>query len=316
MGRHRGSRGGASKRANRPAKSQISDAQASNAIDYDAYMQWFASIAAMRYTWEGLPDTVSERVIEQLLFYRGFASVAFDSNGAGVFIASGAGAFDRYDVYNDPIHWQALSLNGREIFDVTAGKNGLLCYDRRSRSMFQAKFTMLAKKLELYSRAETVNLHHQFTPFLVSAPEEKIIDVQNALAATVAGEIAVIGYDTLSETVKNSIGAISTGVAYSGEQLQRGALGVWAEFYRIIGIPTLQFEKTERMITGEAQTAYAPARLALDDGLEGRRDFCEAFNRAFDMGASVSINPQIEQMFSTNEGGDGDGSAVADIRIS
>ena len=81
------------------------------------------------------------------------------------------------------------------------------------------------------------------------------------------------------------------------------------EIVRLIGIPHVMFEKTERMNTDETQTAYAPARMMLDDGLRARKIACEEWNKSYGGNIDVRINPFVEEMY---KGGDNDDARVRD----
>lgn len=298
MSRRRGCRGSGATKRSRPVRS---NAIASNVIEQGQYSDWIMELCMMRFKWNNLPPTCSERFLEMTLANLGCACIAWDADTPDFVMTLQAGAYSEYNAYMDPIKWQAMGMNGRVYFDVQRGVNGVFCWDRQSRICYWPKLVKCAEKLALYSRTENVNLLHQFAPFLITAPEEKVIDVQNAFAAVVAGEPAVIGYDGLADTVANGIKAIQTGVEWKGEELQRGALGTWSEIFRLIGIPHLMFEKSERMTPNETQTSYAPSRLMLDGGLKARQAVCDEFNEITDgrYNISVEVNPYLEQMFTT-----------------
>lgn len=285
---HRGKRGGGRK------TSPIYDkALAVNGIEAAQYLQWITSLALMRYEWEGLPDTCSPRFLEQTLLYTGHATIARDKSGAWLTLQ--ASNIGELNPYGDPVRWQCIGMNGRVYFESDWSR-GVYMFDRKSRACLWAKLSLLADKLARYSRTENVNLLHQFTPYLITAPDEQVQSVQNVFAQVVAGQPAIVGYDSLSDLVSNGIQAIQTNVEWRGDKLQAGALGVWGEVFRILGIPHLQYEKRERLITDEAETTLAPTRLALMDGLEGRREVLGDLAR-LGIHASVRINPVIERLF-------------------
>ena len=147
------------------------------------------------------------------------------------------------------------------------------------------------------------------TPYILAVPDEKVLDVQTVLGAIGVGQPAIVGYEGLADTISKGINVLQTGVEWKGEQFQRGALGVWSEIFRLIGIPHVMFEKTERMNTDETQTAYAPARMMLDDGLKARKIACEEWNKAYGGNIDVRVNPFVEEMY---KGGDNDDAGVRD----
>lgn len=310
MSRRRGCRGSGK------SKNQFKGYQAptqnyalnANVVDAQEYLNWILSLCLLRYEWHGLPNTCSERFLETCLNLSGCATICFDEKTPDAVLTLNAGSYSEYNVYGEPTAWAAMGVGTgqTEFFTVKKGINGVFVWDRYSRLCFWPKLTRLANKLARYARTEDVNLFQQNTPYIVTAPEDKIIDVQTAFGAIAAGQPAIVGYDGLSETINNGIKVANTGAEWKGEQFQKGALGVWSEIFRLIGIPHVAFEKAERINVDEAKTAYAPARLMLDDGLKARQEACDEWNRLFNANISVNISPYVESMYTPDATGGGE----------
>lgn len=300
---HRGKRG-----SGRAKKQNIYDqALAENTIEFTQYLDWIASLALSRFVYSGLPDSCDAEYLEQCLLFDGHATIAHLPDDPSTWLSVAASGAHGLTAYGKPVEWQALAANG-STFDVS-WDTGTYIFDRKSRTCFWPKLEGCAHRLARYSRTENVNLIHQFTPFLVTAPEDKILDLQNVFAQTISGQVAILGLDALAEVVSNGVTTVDTQVEWIGDKLQSGALGVWSEVFRILGIPHLQFEKRERMITDEAQTTMGPTRLMLDDCLEARRAGVEWINKLFGLNIQVEINPIIAEMFNqiaTGGGADDD----------
>ena len=304
---HRGKRGG---RRNRPAcggpvpssYGAVNQAVGFYNLEYSQYLAWIVAIAQTRFVWSGLPDTCDERFLERALIMTGHASIAKVPE-TGVWMSLQAASMGDLNAYGNPVRWQCIGYNGKAFYEAGID-TGVYAYERRSRANLWGKLTLLARKLAKYARTESVNLSHQFTPFLITAPEEQVQSVSNVYAQLDEGQPAVVGYKGLGELVKDGIGAIDTKVEWKGDKLQSGALGVWGEVFRILGIPHLAFEKRERMITDEAQTTLVPTKLMLEDALNARLDACRELER-FGLSVSVEVNPEITMLF--------EGAALADM---
>lgn len=310
--RRRGSRGSGKSRKQAEASNPLYDAAlAATVIEASQFSDWILSLCLMRYEWDGLPESCSARFLETTLAREGCATICHRADLPGVPMTLRAGAFSRYNAYNDPVTWQAMGCNGQEFFEVEAGTNGVFVWDRDSRVSYWPKLYRLAAKLARYSRTEDVNLLQQFTPAIVTAPEEKIIDVQTAFGAVVEGQPAIVGYDGLADTISKGLSVLQLGAEWKGEQLQRGALGVWSEIFRIIGIPHVMFEKNERMNNDESQTGYTPARLMLDDGLKARQEAAEKYNRLAGTNITVRVSDYLAGVY--EKGGDRNAEPAAQL---
>lgn len=309
--RKRGTRGSGKSRKLTNRSAPVNDAAlTANVMEVQEFANWILSLCLIRYEWVGLPESCDERYLETSLALTGCATICHKERMPGVPMTLKAGAFSKYNAYNNPVEWMAMGDNGEEFFPVKAGVNGVFVWDRYSRLCFWPKLYRLAGKLARYSRTEDVNLFQQFTPSIVTAPEEKILDVQTAFASFASGQPAIVGYDGLADIISKGINVIQLGVEWKGEQFQRGALGVWSEIFRLIGIPHVMFEKNERMNNDESQTGYTPARLMLDDGLKARQKAAEEYNKLANTNISVRISEYLAGVY--EKGGAADG--IAGIR--
>lgn len=319
MSRKKG-RGGRPRGMTQPAV--YSDtALAKNAVQMMEYQNWMLAILQQRFIWEGLPETCDERYLERKLAIAGVATIAHDVTLPDVWMSVGAGAYGDRDAYNNPISWQAIGENGKAIFQVNRYANGVMVYDRKSRIEFWPKMCGIARKMAVYSRVEETNVLQQSTPYIVAAPEEQIMAAANVLGRLMAGDAAVYGYESLGSIAEDAIKVFPMKAEWLGDKLQAGALGCMSEFFRLAGIPHLQFEKGERMITDEARNSAAPTRLMLDDALKAREQAAREFNELSGLNVSVKVNPVIENMYNdlaargggedgaVPSAGDGDGMA-------
>lgn len=286
---HRGKRGG------RKGDTPIFDkALAENVTEKTQYEQWIIALALMRYEWT-LPGTCNARYLEERLLFSGHATIAKDPESP-VWYSIGSAGMGDLNPYGEPLTWQCMGADGKTLFNAD-WSSGVYIWDRESHVCLWPKLSALADKLSRYARTEGINLLHQFTPYLITAPEEQVQGVQNVFAQMVAGQPAIIGYESLSTLAESGVQALSTNVEWIGDKLQAGALGCWGEVFRILGIPHLQYEKKERLITDEADTTLAPTRLMLDDGLRAREKAADYLYDTFGLDVDVRVNPMIEKLF-------------------
>ena len=122
----------------------------------------------------------------------------------------------------------------------------------------------------------------------------------DTLAQAMTGQPAIVGYEGTSEMLTNGIKVFGeTKVGWMGDKLQSGALGTMGEAFRVLGIPHLQFEKSERLITNEARGTLSSTYLSMLDRLNGRK---RALSWLHDNGwpdAQVRLAPWLGDMFTS-----------------
>ena len=290
---HRG-RGGKGKCAN-PTYNQ---ALALKEAETQQYFAWLMSLACSQFEWSGLPESVDTWYLERQLFQCGCATLCHERDMPDVLVGVQAGYDGNINIYGLPTSWHAFGANGY-MFDCDS-ENGVLVWDRDSKVNVSTKLMLLARKLATYSRVENVNLIHQMTPWVVEAPEEQVSSVTSALAQAMTGQPAIVGYEGTSEMLTNGIKVFGeTKVGWMGDKLQSGALGTMSEAFRILGIPHLQFEKSERLITNETRGTLSSTYLSMLDRLNGRK---RALSWLHDNGwsdAQVRLAPWLADMFTS-----------------
>ena len=258
---------------------------------YIGYLGMWLSIAMNPFRWEGLPETCDVRYFERQLHMSGKATIAHDPATPDVWLSLKAIANSNFNVYGVPTKWNAVGFNG-ESFPVTS-ENGEICYYNQSRTNPWNMLEMFARRMAAYTRTEDINLSHQHTPWVFIAPQEQRQELINIFKQIVGGEPAILGNKNTWELVEN-IKAINTQVPFIADKLTQGFFNVFHSALVYLGVPSLAFEKGERMIEDEAKANSAPTNLMLMDCLGSRREFAKSFNRRFGTDYEVYWNEDIE----------------------
>lgn len=265
-----------------------------NSAAYQTNLQWITELAMNRFRWVGLPDTCDERFLEQTLLTNGMATIAhpegFDDVWMSLMVDTTSGELNAYGTYTS---WEAFGMDSpsKTRFACT-WDNGALVFDNRAQMSPWLAINMFAAKLAHYARTEDVNLTHQNTPWLLTAPQEKQLELVNVYKQAQGGEPAILADDSLRDYMK--VSAISTGVPYIANDLHIGMMNVWNDVYRFLGIDHLAFEKGERMIEEEAKGNSTPTTIKLMNCLKARRDAAEYLNAHFGLNIQVVFNDDIE----------------------
>ena len=258
---------------------------------YAKNMSMLISLAINRFRWTGLPDTCDARFLEWQLHRTGMATMCHEKDLPDVWQTLIASPFGEFDVYGYPLLWRATGYGDATNYDVSR-ENGELCYYSFSRTNPWNALEIFARKLTHYERTEDINLFHQHKPFVFIAPQAQQQQLANLFKQVAGGEVAVLG-DKGMANIAQDVTKIDTEVPLITEDLARSKLNVLSDAMTFLGIPTLKFEKGERMIEEEVRATSAPTTIMLLDCLQARRDFCKKMQR-FGFDINVYFNDDIE----------------------
>lgn len=241
------------------------------------YRQWLESIAVNRFKWVNLPPTCDERYLEINLYFQGVATIAHPEGAPDLWYSLMAAPTQQPNCYDNPKAWTCLGQDGT---NFTANPtNGVIIYDNRMRLPLEGHLEMYARRLAEYDRTLDINMLQQRTPFFITGPKEKELDITNVMKSIAGGEPGVVGYDNLTDLIH--VEAIQTGVPCLAEEIQTAKHNLWNDIYRLLGIDVVN-EKAERLISDEVNMQNTPSELMALDPLTARREACDAFNETFE----------------------------------
>lgn len=244
-----------------------------NQRTYQMHLEWISAIALNRFKWIGLPDSCNERFLEQCLLRNGYASIAPDESGVWyTFLATYSSDFTPY---GEPAKWLAESYGTGRSYEAN-WSTGALCWDNRSFTNPWNTIQLLARKLTHILRTEDINLSHQQTPWIFTAPENKKLELANLVKQVNGGEPVIMANSNFADNF--TYDAISTQVPFIGLELNVQYENVWRQVYKFLGLDSLAVEKKERVIEEEVKATSQPAVMRRLDGLEARRDAARHIN--------------------------------------
>ena len=272
-----------------------------NQRSYLKNLEWIMSLAINRFKWVNLPETCNARFLEQTLLKSGMATIAHDKNTPDIWLSLMCVNMSELNMYGEPTKWRAQGLNGETSFNVD-WENGAIIYDNNSFSNPWNAIQIFARKLTHYERTEDVNLTHQQTPWIFSAPEEKKLELVNLMKQVAGGEPAIIGNHRMMDNIKYEV--LSTQTPYLGTELALGKENVWREIYRWLGVSHLAVEKGDRLIEAEVKATAEPTTIKRMDALDARRKAANYLNDKFDLNIEVVFNDDTDSYnwaFKNNE---------------
>lgn len=256
---------------------------------YIKYLTWICKLAINRFRWVGLPDTCNVRVLETTLLTNGIAAISMPDD-VDAWFSLPAAIQSPLSIYGEPVRWRCIGVNGDSF--SSGIERGAIVYNSKARMGIWNAITLNARKMAHYDRTEDINLSAQKTPWLLTTDDEHKRDLINILNQIAVGEIAVAGTNSLVESVK--VGAINLDVPFKGAELGAAKRVLWSEILNLLGIPSLPYEKGERMIEAEALGNEAPTNIMLLDALDARREACKRLNDEFGLDVNVYFNRDFE----------------------
>lgn len=248
-----------------------------NAVCYQSNLDMLVSLAVNRFRWVGLPDTCDSRFLEMALHRNGLATICHATAAPDIWQTLYANPQGLFNAYGLPIEWLATGFDETN-YKVTP-QNGEIVYYSQTRLNPWNSIFMYANKLTQIMRTEDVNLFHVRKPYVMVAPHEKRLELENLMKQISGFEPMILGDKSLLELKENNVFAIDTKVPFYGEELAQQYQNVLNQFLMLIGVPHLAFEKGERMIEDEARANSAPTNINLKNCLDSRRSACDKLRK-------------------------------------
>ena len=251
---------------------------------YTMYRNQILSLALTRFEWHGLPDTCNPRYLEWTLLTQGQATISFPKSQPGIFYSTQVAWQSPPNLYDNPSSWESIGNNG---WRFSAGPSqGVVVWDNLLRFPILDAIDLQARELTDLTRTEQINRLHQKTPYLLTGPQDKKVDMSNVWKQIAGGEPAIIGTDGLSQI---EVKAISTEVPFLASEIDAALQNTWTRTYQLLGIDAMPF-KQERQIEDEVISQQAPSSMQALGFLAARREACDVLNKRFGQYLSEPIS--------------------------
>lgn len=267
---------------------------------YDYYMQRLHSIAISCFEWEGLPDTVDARYLEEILFW----------NSCGVFFRDEVLDEELFlnvvpggelNVYGIPMDRRAYSANNRYQKNLTE-KDSVIIYDNYTHCSILPVLQLFAERLTNIDMTIDINLKVQKTPFILSTDEKTRLTAEN-IFMKIDSNAPVISLSNMADP--NLLKVLKLDAPYLVDKLQQQKVEVLNECFSYLGIGGMVYEKKERFLQSEAAELSQSSIMQRTSRLRARQQGAEMINKMFGLNISVSyksadnISTGIEGIFQT-----------------
>ena len=286
---------------------QFTSTMNENVRTHRLYLDQILEIAIARYKWNGLPKTIDERFLELTLCGKNGAVLFFKDENIG-HLALPCTMSGRFNVYNIPIQRRAYAVNGYQA--TRDDTNSVIIYSNQLHNGMSVynRLVQYAKDLYLIDSIIMVNVNAQKTPLMLLADEKQMLTLKNLYLKYDGNQPFIFG--DRNDLNPNSIQALVTGAPYVADKLYELKQNIWNEVLTFLGVPNVQMNKKERLITDEVNRGLGGVFASRYSGLLSRRQACEQINEMFGLNLSVEYRNESETDYvkeeteDTKEGGE------------
>lgn len=244
-----------------------------NMLTFRDYLNRLTLMARSIFEWHNLPYSVSERYLEEALFYYGKAVFVNDKT-MGILglkcVPSG-----EINVYDEPTYLTAYSINYNKQYkreDCVYIRNNDDCFPTRS------TIQLFAQRLYEIERTIDVNVKGQKFPIMIKCNEKERLTFKNLMAKYDGNEPFIYGTDNIDI---GGIAAIKTDSPYVADKLTILKHNIWNEAMTFLGIKNANMDKRERLVTDEVDANDEQTSIAAQTMLISRQRACDEYNRLF-----------------------------------
>lgn len=247
------------------------------------YIDRLTGIALSLYEWKNLPDTVDARFLETTLFMQGQA--AFFKDEVVGYLALPFAVQGQLSLYRLPTTVRAYAINGYQ--KTLTPDERVLIFNSNTLSASNSQVQMFAYRLSDLDSAIDVNARAQKTPVLIKCAESERLTMLNAYKEY-DGNSPVIAAerDALSP---ESFTVFKTDAPYVADKLYDLKSNIWNEALTYLGVPNVQVQKKERMITDEVVRAQGGTIASRFPKLDMRKKAAEQINKKFGLDIEVDF---------------------------
>ena len=256
-----------------------------NSLTFRTIFDKYRLIALNMFAWSGLPDGITEKHVEGLLFEYGKAVFVRDPNMGHLCLQCDPGT--GVNVYNEPVKWRAIGHGYNRQYDADA----CVVIDNNKGRIPTLDFIMFyANKLTEAERTMDVNVKANKTPYIIACDDKDVLTFK-AIFAQIDGNVPAIYADKGLNL--NALTVMQTGVKFLGNELTDYKHSVESDVLTFLGVDNVGVDKRERLITDEAQSNNQLIESFRELQLESRRRACDEINALFGLNVSVAVrSPQ------------------------
>lgn len=252
------------------------------------YFQYFYNLALTRFEWNGLPDEILPRYIEELLFWNGDAVFFHEEviEKYGVMAVSLGGTLDTYSMPNRRF---AYSHGYHAELDKT---NSVLLRDSMSNYPLAEHIMMYSDSLANMRLTRDINIFAQRTPLTFAGTSDMQLSAKNLFKQYTDFVPFISVKDNVMDLDKLKV--LNTGAPLVFNEITIAMRQEMVEALTLLGIDASDTTKKERMITDEVKGNTGEMEMNRNSALAVRLRACEQINKLFGLNLSVKFRSELK----------------------
>lgn len=253
------------------------------------YTRLLLEVACTRFEWHGLPDSVDERYLELLLvnhgsilFFEWERPIVDGLTDPRFMVQPFTGRGDN-NAYNNPT---LFDVNNFEIRGTYDSQHAVPIYANYLRTPETDIVWTYAARLANIDTTFDVTLDNLRTPYILVMDEESRLTFENIERQRQEGIPTI----KVRSDITGNYQSLPTGAHHETVPALLASKGkIWNEALTMLGVPAVNQDKKERVISDEVDSAKDQSIVIRNTGLHSRETACEQINRLWpDLTVSVT----------------------------
>ena len=252
----------------------------------------YKELAVTAFEWEGLPEGIKPKFIEEYLFTHGKA--IFFKDPAMSFMCLRADDSQGINVYGEPLHYIATGYKYNKRYsadDCVIIENNPLRQNTEDFIMYYVN------KLTECERTMDVNVKAVKTPFIFACDDKDVLTFKRIFQMIDGNTPAVYADKNLN---LDAIQVFQTGVKFIGNELMDYKKTIDNEVLTFLGYNNIAVDKKERINVDEANSNNEVIHSFADLQLKSRQEACDAINEMYGLNISVKRREEPTNVEYTN----------------
>ena len=239
------------------------------------YNRQFMTLAENVFRFKNLPKFIDVPYLNKILINQG-AIAFFYEEVLNEVIALPFTNLGNIDIYGRPQKIQVTAVNG---YSKTLNPDEyVIMYDNNGQYPLYLDIFQYATRYAIATRTIDVNILQQRTPRVWEVPSGQETTLKRLLEEIDSFSDTVKAYDNLK---LEGINSILTPSPYVADKIEEEKRAIKSEFYELIGISHIQYNKKERMITDEIVDSQGGTIANRFNRFEPRKKAIDEINEKF-----------------------------------
>ena len=261
--------------------------------------RFFKLLACNRFRWEGLPDGIESRYIEEALFFQG--ECAFFENKKALFgmentmnlkMALPCASNGNLNVYGEPLSLTVTGVNYQDIIQTKDCVRILSNDDAIPVNIYMNHYSHLLSRIE---KTIDKNLKQQNFPFIVATSKNSQLTSKNIVNKMENDEEFIFTDEQVTGRDGDcGIKVMQTGAPYLLDKLQAFKNDQVNELLTFLGFNNTNTDKKERMLVDEVNVNNSHILMNLDIEYKNRKKAAEEINKKY--GLNVRVIKVIDEL--------------------